>query len=582
MLAIVFAGLLTYRDLFDFYFTDVDTFALISTSRFYDFESFASIFTSPMMKGQLPNALFFRPLASLTWGVDELIWGMNPLGYHLTALVIHLANSVLLFLLVRNIVNARPLARKRPGGKVFWGEIEALIAGLLYVVHPVAVETVAAIARRPDLLFGFFSLLALHATGRYLANTRKRDQFAIALFCVLALASKDSAVVVLALVGTYVLCFGVADDHRARLRLCFRVCVVPFVAVVLYVAGRTLVLGGLGGYETAFDYEFGSVVKTSSLVFVCVAVLPGELDACTPSVAQWVGVGSLILAGLVGSRFGQDWDREARRRFSFALLCSACFFMLFVLTRTVALTRTVYALIPFFCMILSCGLVGTFRFRREVRLSVPVIATGAVRFVSFTLLCGAIVVAAWRGQYLDEWRQAGELTREIVDSIDDSIHDIAPGSTVYTVNLPFKASATRLDLRDHPLLDDYSVQGWVDLAHPLHRLYVVGLTRTRVALDDPAELASKVSWDPDRSRLDVWVGAEASVDAFLPKRRWGRNHPLREVQNERDEAGEQLSIELLAEAFTRPPVVFWVLAGDRVVTKRNEAWTIVHPGNPAS
>ncbi|MBC8342341.1 MAG: hypothetical protein H8E63_11860, partial [Proteobacteria bacterium] len=146
-LAIIFAGLVVYVEQLGFYFTDVDTFSLIATSRFHSFDEFMSIFTSPMMKGHLPNALFFRPFASLTWGVDELIWGMNPLGYHLTDLLIHLANSSLLFQLQRRTARFQAGVSKAPDG-ISLGDAEVLVAGGLLEDHPGAVETRSAIAPR--------------------------------------------------------------------------------------------------------------------------------------------------------------------------------------------------------------------------------------------------------------------------------------------------------------------------------------------------------------------------------------------------------------------------------------------------
>ena len=42
----------------------------------------------------------YQPLSWLTFAVDYTLWDMNPLGYHLTNLIIHLANTVFLFLLI--------------------------------------------------------------------------------------------------------------------------------------------------------------------------------------------------------------------------------------------------------------------------------------------------------------------------------------------------------------------------------------------------------------------------------------------------------------------------------------------------
>lgn len=580
-LAIIFAGLVVYVEQLGFYFTDVDTFSLIATSRFHSFDEFMSIFTSPMMKGHLPNALFFRPFASLTWGVDELIWGMNPLGYHLTDLLIHLANSLLLFQLVRRTARFQAGVGNAPDG-ISRGDVEGLVAGGLFVIHPVAVETVSAIARRPDLLFGFFALLALNFALRFIRFESNRDRLAIAVCCVLGLASKDSAVIVLALVGAFGFCLRETGSFRERLLFCVRLCWVPLVAVVLYIGARTLVLGGLGGYETAFGIEFTSVVKTSSLVFLCAFTIPGQLDSCTPSAAPFTALVMVAFFVLSALRLLSDRTAPEVRRVAFGWFCVSLFFVLYLATRTVALTRTIYALIPFLCILLAWACVDSGALLRDfTKRSSGGVASTLSRLglmgISFAI-AGAMFLAALRGQYVDEWRAMGELTRDVVDAIDPLVASVPAGSTVYTVNLPFKASDPQPMLRDHPILDDYSLQGWVDLAHPKKQLSIVGLTRVRMQLNDPAELSSRVSFDPVTAKLFTDVAASGRVEAFLKKRKWGKEHPLEVVRHERDGSGSRLEIQLLPEAFEPGPIAFWVFLGNRVELARHEAFQFFHDG----
>ena len=104
----------------------------------------------------------------------------------------------------------------------------------LRLAHPITAETVPAIARRPDLLFCFFQLLALCFVFRYLRGAKRRDLGATALCCVLAIASKDSAIIVTAIVGAYVFCFSKAETFQARLLDCVRCCFPALLGVALY------------------------------------------------------------------------------------------------------------------------------------------------------------------------------------------------------------------------------------------------------------------------------------------------------------------------------------------------------------
>jgi tetratricopeptide (TPR) repeat protein len=112
----------------------------------------------------------YQPLSWVTLGLDYVLWGENPRGYHLTNLILHVANTVIVYLLALALLGTRPasnLPRQcRPGWNV---HIAALIATLMFAVHPLRVESVAWVTERRDVLSSFFLLLAvlfyLHAHG---------------------------------------------------------------------------------------------------------------------------------------------------------------------------------------------------------------------------------------------------------------------------------------------------------------------------------------------------------------------------------------------------------------------------------
>ena len=156
--AIGVAIVLVYGRVTGFFFTDVDTLPLIATGRVASWSDFVDVMTSPLMGGQMPNALFYRPLASLSWGLDWALWGDVAAGYHVTDIALHGANALLLFGWLRSL-GQDPSPGAPSDSAVSRGDIEALLAALLFAVHPLTMETVPAIARRPDLLFCLFLLL---------------------------------------------------------------------------------------------------------------------------------------------------------------------------------------------------------------------------------------------------------------------------------------------------------------------------------------------------------------------------------------------------------------------------------------
>ncbi|MBW2738456.1 MAG: tetratricopeptide repeat protein [Deltaproteobacteria bacterium] len=101
----------------------------------------------------------YHPLCWLTLAIDFLLWDMNPAGYHLTNLVIHLLNCLLLYFLAGMILRRTSDASSR--SNLTGIQISAAIGALFFALHPLRVESVAWVSTRGDLLCGFFTLLTV-------------------------------------------------------------------------------------------------------------------------------------------------------------------------------------------------------------------------------------------------------------------------------------------------------------------------------------------------------------------------------------------------------------------------------------
>jgi Flp pilus assembly protein TadD len=142
----------------------------------------AQVIHNPLVTSLAPDNLYrmftrfcinsYYPTRLLSYAIDYHFWRLEAKGYHLTNVVVHAANVVMLFwLLVRlmkrvettepaagaagaGAADSRPAMRWRLG-------IAALGAGVL-AVHPVVVEPVAWVPGREELLMTFFALACLH------------------------------------------------------------------------------------------------------------------------------------------------------------------------------------------------------------------------------------------------------------------------------------------------------------------------------------------------------------------------------------------------------------------------------------
>src|SRR5207245_942332 len=147
----------------------------------------------------------YIPLTWMTLGLDYLLWGMNPVGYHLTNLLLHAANAVVFFFVVRRILTLALLGASERGHAL---AVSAGFAALVFAIHPLRVESVGWATERRDVLSGLFYLLTilvyLRASER---GERGRGWYwgAVALFAC-ALLSKSMVVnlpVVLLILDVY-------------------------------------------------------------------------------------------------------------------------------------------------------------------------------------------------------------------------------------------------------------------------------------------------------------------------------------------------------------------------------------------
>jgi len=100
----------------------------------------------------------YYPLVHTSFWCEYQSWGLNPVGYHVTNILIHAINAILIWqILLRLAV---------PG---------AWLAALVFAIHPVHVESVAWITERKNVLSGMFYLFAVLAFMRYWDFTKPLD-----------------------------------------------------------------------------------------------------------------------------------------------------------------------------------------------------------------------------------------------------------------------------------------------------------------------------------------------------------------------------------------------------------------------
>ena len=151
---------------------------------------------------------FNRPVMLASLMLDAAIWGREPFGFHLTSVLMHVANVLLVWLVIRELtgLEARP-DRAFP----------ALLSALIFAVHPIVTEAVCEPTFREDLLVALFTLSALVLAMRHAPTSPGVDGWraiGCTVLCMLAIASKETGIVAPVLLGSSWWLFRRGDPGR--------------------------------------------------------------------------------------------------------------------------------------------------------------------------------------------------------------------------------------------------------------------------------------------------------------------------------------------------------------------------------
>lgn len=143
----------------------------------------------------------YRPVVTFTYFLDYALYGLNPWGFHLTNILLHALNGILLYAFLTFIIQpsvVTPLKLKPPFSFI---TNQPLLISLLFITHPVLTEAVNAVSFREDLLsFAFYVVTLILYVKLRLSLTSIHRLSGIMIYLlscfsyILALFSKEMAV----------------------------------------------------------------------------------------------------------------------------------------------------------------------------------------------------------------------------------------------------------------------------------------------------------------------------------------------------------------------------------------------------
>lgn len=144
------------------------------------------------------RGISYRPITTLSYFISYRLWKLNPLGYHISSLLNHIFNAILIYLLAYFL---------------FQNKKVALLSGLFFTSHPMHFETVSCISCNENLLVCMFLLLSFYLYVKIRKRKEKHEKNILFLkvlsniFYLFALFSKEVAITLPLILVFYDWCF---------------------------------------------------------------------------------------------------------------------------------------------------------------------------------------------------------------------------------------------------------------------------------------------------------------------------------------------------------------------------------------
>ena len=217
-----------------------------------------AIFNTPVVSN-------YHPLTIISLAINFAISGTDPSSYMTFNLLLHLANTVLVYYFILQISS----------GKNYVAVFTALIFG----IHPMHVESVAWISERKDLLYTLFFLLSLIQYWRFLQTEKKSKLILCFLFFSLSLLSKPAAIILPLLLLLLDYWQGRAFHKKVIIeKIPFLLLALIFAIITLKIQSRSAITG-FDSYPLWTRFFFANYVSVAYLVRF---VIPYPLSAFHP------------------------------------------------------------------------------------------------------------------------------------------------------------------------------------------------------------------------------------------------------------------------------------------------------------
>jgi len=245
-------------------------------------------------------SIYYRPFQAISHIIDAQLSGAAPWAFHVTNIILHIANTILLFSVFQKLGHER---------------IQSFVFSLLFLVHPAVTGATAWIPGRVDTILALFTLASFYFFIRFCEQKKARDLVFHAIFLAFAFFSKELAIVIPPLMAFY---FFIHQKKIKYKNIALLVGVWIFVFLTWFILWRT-VAGGTGSLPFTRIAKLIIANSSAFLLYLGKMLLPFNLSAL-PTLQDsslWYGIVTLILlilGVLTGIRrisfviFGTAWE----------------------------------------------------------------------------------------------------------------------------------------------------------------------------------------------------------------------------------------------------------------------------------
>jgi hypothetical protein len=475
ILSLVVLCFIAYGEILGYYFTSMDAFPLLLTGKIDSLKDIFRIFSSPL-GGGFPFGTYYRPVSELSYGIDYLIWGRNPMGYHLTNILLHLANSFMVF------VVAFILFREYKPRLLY-----AWFSSVLFLLSPLNAFLVPSITERQEMLAALLLCLSLLSFIKMGWEKRQRKAWYTlsVLFGFLAIFSKESAFVLPILIWFLSFIFDEVGNYRERAIRAVKYSI-PFIVFTLLNTILHIYLFKHWGVRISSGVFQHLAVAAKSFFF-----LVGPIELLQLSLNYEILVFliiffivSLCLVSLLfvyGVRGFLDVLLSRRWRvYTFLIFFILIFMVLFAVTGKAADYYNYSPNIAFTILIVMV-LIDTFR-RRIISI---LIKSLAIVFVIYTILYSPIFTM------YSAWQNSSEITKQTIKETEVTLNSNKEVSRIYLINWPgFIGLNSSLPGKRATILVGYSMNAWAEWAGIKSSRYVEFIPIS-YALFPPGNLRAK-------------------------------------------------------------------------------------------